>query len=331
MRHLDPEKLLGGYAAGILTEAEKTVLFTAALEHQELFDTLADEEALRELLADPATRQHLLTLLEEPRARRPIPFWRRPATLGLAASLFAMVTTSLVLWQREHPVPPAPATPAPKAEAKAPSPAPAAPGAPAQGEKTRPMASEFRANQAERPLPAEPTQAPTLNASPMMKAAPAPPQAGAVVEVVASAATSDKSEVTTGIAEAKESLERLPTQRALAERATLAPGVTGGSPGTKGPAVPTWTMESIEGGRLRLTILWATGEHLYLLRRAPSGTQRLMPLASIPGPSGTTRSTFEFPLDPRDNLDLYLLHHPETHPERLPATGTVDGFRQRLQ
>jgi len=333
MKPHEAEKLLGGYATGILTEAEKTVLFRAALEHQELFDALANEEALRELLADPATRSHLLTLLDEPRILRPIPFWRRPATLGFAASLFVMVTTSLVLWQREHPVPPVPATPAAKIEAEAPSPAPAVHGAPSQGEKARPMASDFRAIQGGKSLPAEPPQAAALNAGPMLKAAPAPPQAGAVVEVVASAAAPDKSEVTTGIADAKESLERLPAPRALAERMALAPGVAGGGLGAKGLAVstPTWTMEPLEGGNLRWTITWATGEHLYLLRRTASGTQLLAPLASIPGPNRTTRSTFETPLDVKDHLDLYVLHHPEADPKGLPPTGAVDGFRQRLQ
>jgi len=55
-------KLLGGYATGTLTEEERNLLFSAALEDQELFDVLADEEPLRELLAEPATRQ---TLIEE--------------------------------------------------------------------------------------------------------------------------------------------------------------------------------------------------------------------------------------------------------------------------
>ncbi len=329
MKHLDPEKLLGGYAAGILTEAEKTTLFTAALGHQELFDALADEEALRELLADPATRRHLLALLDEPRAQRPIPFWRRPATLGLAASLLLMVTTSLVLWQREHPVPPAPATPAAKAEAEA----PAHPGATTKTKKARPMASDYRANQVGKTMPTEPPEVPSPDASRMMKAAAAVPQAGAVVEVVVNAPAPDKSEVSTRMADAKESLERLPAQRTLAERATLAPGAAGGGPAAKGLAVstPSWTLEPLEGGNLRLTITWASGEHLYLLRRTASSTQLLAPRASIPDPSGTTRSTFEFPLDSRDHLDLYLLHHPEADPEGLPPTGPVDGFRKRVR
>ena len=57
-------KLLGGYATGTLTETERNLLFSAALEDQELFNLLADEEVLREQLAEPATRQILLEELQ---------------------------------------------------------------------------------------------------------------------------------------------------------------------------------------------------------------------------------------------------------------------------
>ena len=48
------EQILGGYATGTLTEEEKRKLFETALHDQTLFDALADEEALRVLLANPA-------------------------------------------------------------------------------------------------------------------------------------------------------------------------------------------------------------------------------------------------------------------------------------
>jgi hypothetical protein len=60
----DVRKLLGGYATGTLTEAEKQALFAAALEDAELFNVLADEEALRELLDDPAARAQVLQATE---------------------------------------------------------------------------------------------------------------------------------------------------------------------------------------------------------------------------------------------------------------------------
>ena len=59
----------------------------------------ADEEALRQLLADPAARAELLAVFPRPAVR----LWRRPAFVGLAAGLFLLVTTSMVLLRRGQP------------------------------------------------------------------------------------------------------------------------------------------------------------------------------------------------------------------------------------
>jgi hypothetical protein len=109
MKRGDIEKLLGGYAAGILTEEEKRELFTAALEDQRLFDALAHEEALRELMADPRARAELLDAL----APGGYSFWerlqaalRRPAAWGLAGTLAAVVLVAAFVMQtqfREEP------------------------------------------------------------------------------------------------------------------------------------------------------------------------------------------------------------------------------------
>lgn len=95
------EELLGGFAADTLTEEERTVLYTAALQDQELFNALADEQALKELLADPVVRRRLLRALSQRDASGAgsSPSWldrfRRPAGLawagGLAAAAFAVV------------------------------------------------------------------------------------------------------------------------------------------------------------------------------------------------------------------------------------------------
>jgi hypothetical protein len=95
------EKLLGGFAADTLTEEERTLLYTAALHDQQLFNALADEQALKELLADPAARRRLLQALNQTSASGAggSPAWldwfRRPAGLawagGLAAAAFAVV------------------------------------------------------------------------------------------------------------------------------------------------------------------------------------------------------------------------------------------------
>jgi len=66
MKDEDIQNLLGGFATGTLTESERELLFGAALHNQELFNALADEEALREFLADPASRRRLLQALQQP-------------------------------------------------------------------------------------------------------------------------------------------------------------------------------------------------------------------------------------------------------------------------
>lgn len=96
----DIRKLLGGYATGTLTEAERKALFDAAIEDQQLFETLADEQALKELVEDPASRAQLLRSTED------VPFsmaavlrdWierpRSKALLGVAAVLVVAVTVT---------------------------------------------------------------------------------------------------------------------------------------------------------------------------------------------------------------------------------------------
>jgi hypothetical protein len=89
------EKLLGGYATGTLTPEERDALFAAALEDQQLFEELAREEPLRELLQDPVAQTRLRAALE----RKPEPGylrWLRPAAwaipaLGLAAIVVVFV------------------------------------------------------------------------------------------------------------------------------------------------------------------------------------------------------------------------------------------------
>jgi hypothetical protein len=88
------EMLLGGYAAGTLTPEERQALFAAALEDQQLYDALAREEPLRELLSDPAARSTLLVALGEV----PQPWYCRdvPAAV-IAGALAAMVTITLAV------------------------------------------------------------------------------------------------------------------------------------------------------------------------------------------------------------------------------------------
>jgi hypothetical protein len=101
MAELDLDKLLGGFAADTLTPEERQRLFTAALRDQQLFNALADEQALKELLTDPAVRRRLLQALEQSNAAAAgdssswLKWLRRPAGMawasGLATAALAVV------------------------------------------------------------------------------------------------------------------------------------------------------------------------------------------------------------------------------------------------
>jgi hypothetical protein len=98
----DLEKLLGGFAADTLTHEEKQQLYSAALHDQELFNTLADEQALKELLDDPVARRKLLEALQETRSATASgsPSWldwlRRPVGLAWAGG-FAGAALAVIL------------------------------------------------------------------------------------------------------------------------------------------------------------------------------------------------------------------------------------------
>ena len=92
------EKLLGGFAADTLTPEERDALFSAALQDQRLFNALADEQPLKELLTDPAVRRRLLQALDRQRTQRSTSWLDRftsPAGLawagGVAVGVFAVI------------------------------------------------------------------------------------------------------------------------------------------------------------------------------------------------------------------------------------------------
>jgi hypothetical protein len=59
------DRLLAEYATGGLSDTDKQRLFSAALTDQTLFDELMDEDALRELIDAPGSRQRLIDSLDE--------------------------------------------------------------------------------------------------------------------------------------------------------------------------------------------------------------------------------------------------------------------------
>ncbi len=129
-------ELIGGYATGTLSEAERRLLFEAALEDQDIFDELAREQAFKEMLETPGVRDRLAASLEPtrsgsmgtPRARG----WVKPLMFGLAALFVVGVSLTAVMLSRngdrnqiaqlDQPLHP-PATPAAAPIQEAPPPA----------------------------------------------------------------------------------------------------------------------------------------------------------------------------------------------------------------
>jgi hypothetical protein len=94
------EHLLGGWAAGTLTADERGLLMREAARDQQLFNALADEEALRDALADPIFRARLRQMLGEPAAAQPSVFWswlRKPWPLFAAAATLAGIALFTVI------------------------------------------------------------------------------------------------------------------------------------------------------------------------------------------------------------------------------------------
>jgi hypothetical protein len=96
----DPKQLLVGYATDSLTDAERQELLRAALDDQALFDSLVEEEGLRELLVGAEARQHVLAQLEQPDAWERFRAWlRRPATVADLLTVAAALVVAVVAQQ----------------------------------------------------------------------------------------------------------------------------------------------------------------------------------------------------------------------------------------
>jgi len=96
----DARKLIGGYATGSLSEAERKLLFEAALDDQDLFDQLAGEQDLKALLDEPGAKQRLIAALE---TQKPVPiaWWKRPLTWSVAGTLAAGMVIATWMVRRE--------------------------------------------------------------------------------------------------------------------------------------------------------------------------------------------------------------------------------------
>jgi hypothetical protein len=123
-------KLLGGYATNALSADERRILFEAALEDQDLFNALQNEDALRELLADPVTRDQLRGALEA--RKNPTPrtaFWSRRWMFGVAMPAVAAIIIIAFMNRAHAPLAIAPRAVHTAASEGAPAPLPSPPTA----------------------------------------------------------------------------------------------------------------------------------------------------------------------------------------------------------
>src|SRR5580658_104270 len=136
-------KLLGGYASNELTADERRILFEAALEDQELFNALEKEDALRELLEDPVTRDQVRRALESPVATKSRPsFWSRRWAFGVAIPAVMAVIVIVIMNRAGAPrliAPPVEIASTPMAPSPKPAPPKMKPGAKESLQAKRPQ------------------------------------------------------------------------------------------------------------------------------------------------------------------------------------------------
>lgn len=207
------QRLMSGYATGSLTDSERKLLFDAALDDQNLFDQLAHEQALKDLIDQPGARDRLIAALAPADTSRAIGGWKKPLAWGFAAMFVVSMSIAALMLTRsgvrtqvaqrqiaEPPIAQTPASETPVAQTgnaplSQPSPSPpatapgsavppsdsAAPPPDKQGHDRRSTTSESRRlarNAAVRPRPVAPaTSSPqTVDGQPVTdgKSAPAP-------------------------------------------------------------------------------------------------------------------------------------------------------------
>src|SRR5258708_3460800 len=106
MTNEEIRKLLGGYATNTLTDAERKVLFEAALDNQELFNAMQEEQALKDLLSDPVSREQVRQALATPApARRAAAWWSQWWAWGGAASavVASILIVTIIKWNPGQP------------------------------------------------------------------------------------------------------------------------------------------------------------------------------------------------------------------------------------
>ena len=285
MRPEDIRKLLGGWPAGTLTEAERKLLLEAALEDQDLFNSMVAEQPLKDLLEDPSTRAELLAALDEPKPRR-LAWLFRPWPLAAAGTLAATAVVAVVLVNINRTPPPAP--PQMVAETRAPQ-APSAPVAVPQPKAKQAAVPRKRVANKPAPPPAVKEEVAELEPRP----------SGAVGGVIggfaAPSSTSFRASFAKSAAESKDSAAAQPfTYRVLRREGQNefreAPAGTEFGPGD----AVVLSIEAVEAGEMRVFESGAAGALAPLTdsMRIEPGGRYTIPRVGI----------FEFGGNPKDRL-----------------------------
>ena len=99
----DPSHLVSGHATDTLSRAERARLYRAALDDQEIFDRLVEEESWRRLFSAPGVRRQLLEALDGPAPEqrpRGLRVWlgrfRTGPSLAVGAAAAAVLAVALI-------------------------------------------------------------------------------------------------------------------------------------------------------------------------------------------------------------------------------------------
>jgi hypothetical protein len=300
-------QLLAGYATNTLTETERQALFEAALDDQELFDALHQEQALKDLLADPGSRAQIRQALEKPRSVRPRWWtWTAAASTVAAAGLIVAVIhthtteTAGVAVTPSSPVAVQPAQNADSELKPIPQKAPARASAAKQALRARPSVAmndrkdELRSTIA--PAPQAPAPPPALTASEQaVQVNGAPSQSDTRSQNQQSSQVQlQPSPVQIGgaVGGIVTKVEVPPVRYTLLKRA---------QDGTYQPLSPGTGLKA--GDAVRLSVLPNAAGYLSLSREGAAGEWTRVFPATGPGISVTRNATYEIPASPIDVTD----------------------------
>jgi cytoskeletal protein RodZ len=310
--------LMGRYATGALTDSERSALYEAALDDQELFDELAREHELKLILEEPGARQRLIAAL--PISDKSGGRW----VWGAIGALAAAVLIIALLAQRKEP---------PKEIAQA-IPPPAVPAiAPATIDRTTGVQTGV-----ERRENPPPSQAPQLRD----QAAPVPlektltPEADAKAETGAKKDTAVKQEETkpAGLQDAQSNAAGAPPAPAAA--APPPPAQAFSARQTAGAIAPAAALRSaaarfgfsyVLNANTELVITAQSGGHLIIQPQDTSGNGAFVQALTEANLKAGERYTYRIP-DAADSVRVTFeasANAPATTPQtRSDTSGTVE-------